>query len=192
VLSFVCVPPRLRKEMHAQVHMSLYANVRAHPHAHTYSHAQACMHISTHAHRHRLRHEPRAHAPMHTLQCLKDGTVAAVQSLSGTGSCRLMADFMHRCVLCTARMRSAMRVDSRGAHTTGGMCAHQLPRHWGRVNAGYPVRCSRAGLLYLACHGHAIEGPKPQRNGLSKPAQRQHCNSMAQPQAAWGSMGRAP
>jgi len=99
VLSFVCVPPRLRKEMHAQVHMSLYANVRAHPHAHTYSHAQACMHISTHAHRHRLRHEPRAHAPMHTLQCLKDGTVAAVQSLSGTGSCRLMADFMHRCVL---------------------------------------------------------------------------------------------
>ncbi|KAF5837448.1 aspartate aminotransferase [Dunaliella salina] len=29
-------------------------------------------------------------------KCLKEGNVAAVQSLSGTGSCRLMADFMKR------------------------------------------------------------------------------------------------
>eukprot|EP00240_Pyramimonas_obovata_P004874 CAMPEP_0118932816 /NCGR_PEP_ID=MMETSP1169-20130426/10635_1 /TAXON_ID=36882 /ORGANISM="Pyramimonas obovata, Strain CCMP722" /LENGTH=426 /DNA_ID=CAMNT_0006875517 /DNA_START=50 /DNA_END=1330 /DNA_ORIENTATION=- len=28
--------------------------------------------------------------------CIKEGRVASVQSLSGTGSCRLMADFMHR------------------------------------------------------------------------------------------------
>lgn len=29
-------------------------------------------------------------------QAIQDARVAAVQSLSGTGSCRLMAEFMHR------------------------------------------------------------------------------------------------
>ena len=29
-------------------------------------------------------------------QCIQDARIAAVQSLSGTGSCRLFAEFMHR------------------------------------------------------------------------------------------------
>jgi hypothetical protein len=31
-------------------------------------------------------------------EVIREGRVAAVQSLSGTGSCRLFADFQHRCV----------------------------------------------------------------------------------------------
>eukprot|EP00983_Pelagomonas_calceolata_P108802 1159496-Pelagomonas_calceolata.AAC.7 len=57
----------------------LNAIAHARRHAHTYTHT--CTQ-NTHA--------------LVCLQCLKDGNVAAVQSLSGTGSCRLMADFMKR------------------------------------------------------------------------------------------------